>query len=189
MNVLEKFLKNIPLTDSQRAKVLALFQKIELEQDSVFIEQGQVATKIGLVESGIMMYVQNDEQGKFWVCDFAEVGNWVTQYKSVSTQAPSPLSIIALEPVTLYMISYQNITELSNEMPEFEKGTRKIVEKELFNLIDRSHHLQTLTASERYDKIRENRPNLLQRVPQYYLASYLGIAPQSLSRLRNSVKS
>ncbi len=186
MNILEKFLQDSRIEESHRSKIQQVFKKTNLDKESHFIEQGQINSKIGLVESGILMYIQTDENGKFWVCDFAVEGEWVTQYQSVSQQIPSPLSIITLEPSIIHVVMYQEMSKLNEEISGFESLTRSIVEKEFFDMIERSHSLQSLNARERYEHILENQPYLLQRVPQYYLASYLGIAPQSLSRLRNS---
>ncbi len=186
MNILEKFLLDNHIEESHREIIQNVFRKINLSEESHFIEQGKITTNIGLVESGILMYIQTDENGKYWVCDFAVEGEWVTQYQSVSQQTPSPLSIITLEPSIIHVITHKKISKLNKEIPEFESLTRSIVEKEFFDMIERSHSFQSLNASERYKRILENQPYLLQRVPQYYLASYLGITPQSLSRLRNS---
>lgn len=186
MDLLEKLLLDNLIKKTQRERILQSFRKINLDKESRFIEQGQIAKKIGLVESGILIFIQTDEAGKFSVCDFAVEGEWVTQYQSVSQQTPSPLSIIALEPSIIHVITYEKISKLNKDVIEFDRLTRTIIEKKFFDVIDRSHNLQSLSASERYESVLKNQPYLLQRVPQYYLASYLGITPQSLSRLRNS---
>lgn len=186
MNIIEKLLQDYGIEEAHRKIIRQVFKKVRLEKESLFLEQGKISTKIGIVESGLLMYLQTDESGKLWVCDFAVEGNWVTQYKSVSQQTPSPLSIIALEPAIVHVIAFQEITQLNKVIPEFESLTRRILENEFFTMIERSHSMQTLNAKERYKLIIENQPELLQRVPQYYLASYLGITPQSLSRLRKS---
>ncbi len=183
-----EFLSQQQFDAAQVEAILRNFEPSPLKKNSFFLESGQICRQAAYVEAGILMYVKINDRGEALVCDFACEGQWVTQYESFIRQAPSPLSIKAIEPVDLQVISLKALNKLQAEIPAFEKYTRSIIEAEFFSSISRSSELQTLRAEERYLQMLEKNPELLQRVPQYHLANYLGIAPQSLSRIRKNFK-
>lgn len=188
MNHLMQGLAKGKFGNTEVEAILSYFETHQINKGDIFLKEEKVCRKVALVESGLMMYARLDELGQEIVCDFAQEGDWVTQYQSFVTQSPSPLSIQALEKTILSTISYDNLQKLYQEVPSFERYTRSIIEKEFFSAILRNNQLQVLSAEQRYEQILTQKPSLLQRVPQYHIASYLGIAPQSLSRIRKNFK-
>lgn len=185
---LPKHLSQQRFDPHQIATILSYFDPIEIEKQGFFLKTGQICRRAAFIESGFLMYFKINDRGEEVVCDFAQEGSWVAQYESFIHQAQSPLSIKAIEPTRIQAISFDALNKLYEMVPAFEKYTRSIVEKEFFNSIKRSADFQALLAEERYQQILNTKPELLQRVPQYYLANYLGVAPQSLSRIRKNFK-
>lgn len=175
------------LTESEKTFVLGKFEKVVLEKESHILKEGETCRSVALVLSGIMMYYKITEQGEEKIYDFAIENDWVSQYQSMITQTPSPLSIKAIEKTTLYIISAENLQTLYDQIPIFERIARKIIEKAFIYNINRADDLQNLKAEDRYKNLMKVYPELLQRVPQYYIAGFLGIAPQSLSRIRKNI--
>jgi CRP-like cAMP-binding protein len=162
------------------------FQHKKLKKGDSFIEQGQLCRYVAYIEKGMVIYGKTLADGQELICDFAKESDWITQYESFINTSLSPLSIVALEPTTLQVISYDNLQKLYEAIPAFEAYTRKIIERVFFSSLSRNNELQALKAEERYAKFAKENQELIQRVPQYHIASYLGIAPQSLSRIRKN---
>lgn len=163
------------------------FQSTILEKGEYFLNAGQICRKIGYIESGLILYYQIDESGDEIVCDFAKESDWITQYESFRNQTISPITIKALETTTVQFITFNALQKLYAEIPAFEQLSQRIIEKMFFSALSRSNSLQMLSAEARYAKFANDNPEIIQRVPQYHIARYLGIAPQSLSRIRKKI--
>jgi CRP-like cAMP-binding protein len=170
--------------EEELALIEKSFMKVPLQKEDYFLREGQISNYIGLVESGLVLYKRTSDVGEEIICDFAKEGEWVTQYHSFASRVKSLLSIQAIEPTILHVVSYENLNSLYAAIPGFERIARQLIEKFFIQMIQRADNLQNLKAEERYEKLLKESPDLLQRVPQYFIASYLGMAPQSLSRIR-----
>lgn len=162
------------------------FQQKILEKDDHFVKEGEICKGVAFIEKGLVMYYNISESGQEVVCDFAKENQWFTQYESFIRQSPSHLSIKAIEPTEIQFLSFHAAQQINVEIPGFELFTRKIIEEVFFASLTRSKELQVLRAEQRYARFAKENPGLIQRVPQYYIASFLGIAPQSLSRIRKN---
>jgi len=120
------------------------------------------------------------------VCDFAFEIDWITQYKSLLNNLPSALFIKALEESVIYWFNAKDMEELTELLPKANNIRTRLAEKYFTASIERTAALTNLKAENRYQLLIEQRPEIYQRVPQYHIASYLGIKPQSLSRIRSS---
>jgi CRP/FNR family transcriptional regulator, anaerobic regulatory protein len=178
---LKKF-KNLTLEEIKI--ILDNFSTILLDKQDYFLKEGQICKSVGFIESGLVMYYKLTNEGQELVCDFGSENDWVTQYESLTKKTASTLYIKAIEPTTLNIISFEKINALYKKVPFFENITRQLVEKVFFEILKRAEDFQSLKAEERYEKLLKENPQILNRLPQYYIASYLGIAPQSLSRIR-----
>ena len=111
-------------------------------------------------------------------------GDFVISIISFLTQQPATEYVELLEPSIIYSISYAQLAELYRSFPEFNYVGRVLTERYYVQSEQRAYQLRTLSATERYVQLVREFPNLAQRVPLKYLASHLGIAPETLSRLR-----
>jgi len=154
-----------------------------LKKGEHFLEIGKVNTSLGYIEKGLAMYYRVVDDEEIPV-DFGIEGDWVSYLKSFNTQEASDLGIKMLEDSSLYYLSFTSLGELFQMQPKFMALKTYYVERSLMDMAQHSANLATLDARDRYYKFMREKPHLINRLPQYYIASYLGIQPQSLSRIR-----
>ena len=184
MNVLNDYLnQNFNFYATEVETISTYFKKVDLEKGAFFLKEGQVCKKVAFIEKGALLYYELID-GQEKVCDFAFENDWITQYKSMLNNLPSELNIRTLEPTILHQISLGQMASLMDELPKANVLRSSLAEQYFTESAERATNLANLKAEDRYRKMVEQKPELLQRVPQYYVASYLGIKPQSLSRIR-----
>jgi CRP/FNR family transcriptional regulator, anaerobic regulatory protein len=183
LNVLENIKIAGKLSDAEFALLTSRMESRTIEKSAHFLEIGKVNRELGFVEQGLAMYYRiiNDEEVPV---DFAIEGNWVSYLKSFNDQSPADLGIKMLEDSRVHCISFSNLQQLFTEYPKFMALKTYYVEQSMMDMAQHSADLATLDARERYYKFMKEKPQLINRVPQYYIAAYLGIKPQSLSRIR-----
>ena len=145
--------------------------------------EGQYCKEVGFVEEGVFIYYQiidGDEK----ICDFAFENDWVTHYKSLLGGLPSELNIKALEKSKVLLLDMDKMEELGNKNPRVLTIRTSLAEEYFTKSTERASNLTNLDAKGRYEALLEEIPSIHQRVAQYHIASYLGIKPQSLSRIR-----
>jgi CRP-like cAMP-binding protein len=132
---------------------------------------------------GILLWNNNN-----FVCiDLCFEGDFFGDYMSFLTQAISPLEVITFEPSKIFRISQTNFEKLSFNNQFGDKICRFAAEGLFIHKQTQQINLLTKTSSQRYSELIAKQPNIIQRTPQKYIASYLGITPQSLSRIRNEL--
>ncbi len=183
-NILQLIPTLAKLNDDQKKLVADNFTEKKVQKGEVILEAGQVCKFVAFVEKGLFIFSNINDEGDEKVCDFAVENQWISQYKSMIGKTPSPISIQALEDSLVQIIFFEDLQQISEQMPEIELTFRQIIDPLLISMVERSNDFQNLKAQERYQKFVQSNFELSQRVPQYYIASFLGIAPQSLSRIR-----
>lgn len=148
-----------------------------------FLKAGQVSKHLGYIKTGLMMHYKIVD-GVEIPADFAIENEWVAYLKSFSTGTPSDMYIKAIEDTTMFTLSLNKMTELFSTQPKLMALRSYYTELSFIRNVEHTSNLATLNAKQRYYKLMENRKEIINRVPQYYIAAYLGIKPQSLSRLR-----
>ena len=152
------------------------------------IQQGQTATEIGFLLSGsCRLFYEQDGQEKTTYFFFEN--NLVGDYLGCLTNQPSTLSIQALEDCELLSFRYDVLTTLFQQFPAYQLFGRKLAEYLYMGLDIRVAELLTLSPEERYLKFLDThaKRKIMERIPQQYIASYLGITPVSLSRIRRRI--
>lgn len=165
---------------------LSEFKKKELKKNEIFIEQGEICHVVGLIEKGLMVCVYNKD-GEEIIDEFGFEKGFITNYYSFLTQSPSQKEIRALEPCIVHFITRQSLEKLGSQYPFIEKMSRMMNEKLFLRAHDRIKSLLLESAQERYEKMIAQRPDLAQRIPQYMLASYLHVKPETISRIRKKL--
>ncbi len=128
-----------------------------------------------------LFYLTHD--GKEFNQAFKFEGDLVAGYASLLTSSPCQFSIEALEETELLLLPFKEITELFDKDHSLERLGRKVAEQHFLNKEKREAAFLLLNAKERYEELLKERPNINQRVPQYHIASYLGITAEGLNRL------
>ena len=171
------------LSDADFQLLKSRFELRTFKKGEHFLEIGKVNSSLGFIEKGLAMYYRiiNDEEVPV---DFAIEGNWASYLKSFNNQSPADLGIKMLEDSVLHCVSFSILQQLFVEYPKFMALKTYYVEQSMMDMAQHSADLATLDARGRYYKFMREKPQLINRVPQYYIAAYLGIKPQSLSRIR-----
>ena len=157
---------------------------LSIPSKTILLEEGKVAEKLYLIRKGCLrLFFYND--GKDITFQFFFEGDFVASFDSLYKRTPSLFYLESIEPTELTAIKRDDFYKLINN----DLSLRQLYEEKL---IDRFHAYQQLflsriknTPQHRYEELLKEYPNIIQRVPQHYIASYLGITPVSLSRIRN----
>jgi CRP-like cAMP-binding protein len=147
------------------------------------LQEGQICRHLGYIESGLTMYYRLHD-GIEIPTDFAAENEWASHLNSFTNKSAADMNIKALEDTRLLRLSAENFEKIYTYQPRF------LLLKDYYTQLSFNKHtrhtadLAMLNAKQRYQKFVREKTDLINRVPQYYIAAYLGIKPQSLSRLR-----
>lgn len=173
----------IPLTTDEELIIDQLFERHNIEPGGFFLQAGEVCRYVGFVTEGLLRYYVLDD-GEEHTYDFSPEPTFVCNYESFLTQTPSVRYIQALELTTLLCISHADLQKLYEKLEHGQQFGRLVAEQLFVATLQKLTSFYRETADERYDNFLRLFPGVAERVPQYVVASYVGIKPQSLSRLR-----
>ena len=185
-HIREVVLQYVPdFTEEELNAIEKNFYHKSLKKHEYLLKVGEVANEVVFINKGIMRnYVPVPNKGQI-TNYFAEENMFNTSSVSFFTRNPSFEAIQAIEHCKILAIQYDSLQQLYNQYHNWEKLGRLFVESILIEQDFRLRWFIEQSAQERYEKFSQNYPHLLQRVQQYHIASYLGITPESLSRLRS----
>lgn len=164
--------------------LLEAFQKVEFDSRQMIVEAGGQANHFYLVQYGVQMIYFISEKGDKVILGFSYHGNVSGVYDAFIRRTPSQLFLEAITLSKLYALSYAKYQELFDLFPEFFKWRTYFTESILFGRLTRESEMMTASAKERFDAFIQRCPKELLDIPQKYLASYLGMKPETFSRLR-----
>ena len=174
------------LTEESWLKVQEQFTVQYLRKGELLTRNGEVCRQVSFINRGLLrMFYLVD--GKEICVGFGKENDYLAQYDSFLTGQPSIGNIDALEDCELINLSYDNVQALYAAEPVFQIFGRKIAEMLFLMISSQTNELLTLTPEERYKALLQDEPYIVQRVPQYMIASYIGITPEHLSRLRRKM--
>lgn len=176
----------ITLTDDECCQLAHLFYPLKLDKRETWIREGDMFTDIAFVVKGCFRtyFIKNDIER---TSQFFFENSWYTDYESWITRQPTMVSIEALEPTELMLIPFRELERLYEQNPKFERVGRLMAENTLIRIRNRNISLLNDSPEERYLKLIKERPKVIERVPQHLIASYLGIEPETLSRIRKKI--
>ena len=148
-----------------------------------FLNLDQVSRHIAFIDSGLMMHYSLHD-GVEIPCNFSLEGDWMGSLKSFTSGSPTEVAIKALEDTWIREISVGQTEQLFLSSPRWLQFKNHLVQQVFFNITQHNADFAMLDAKARYYKFMREKPGLFNRIPQYYIAAYLGIKPQSLSRIR-----
>ena len=147
--------------------------------------EGHYTDKAYFIQKGLLFSYKTLESGDIQVVRFAKENFWIGDLNSFIWGSKALFTIEALEPSELWSIARVEWDHLMKESRPFETYFRILIQTAYANLLIELSDIYSEDAEAKYIRLREQYPDLLQRVPQYLIASYLGILPSSLSRIRN----
>ena len=184
MQVLLHHITNIYRLSEEALDALSSgFKKVEMSKGEFLLQEGSVCRNMYFLEQGCLrgFYLLEEKEITHW---FAFENDFVTSFHSFITRKPSVENLQLLEDSILWQISYDSLHDLYDRFPEIERLGRMTCEKYYIRLEERYVNSQFKTAAERYQDLLNTNPLLLQRFSLGYIASYLGISQETLSRIR-----
>ena len=178
------FSKHISLDEQEKETFTSLSEVLQVEKRTCVLEAGEVCKHEYFVLEGCLRSFYFDEEAMEHTTMFATEGWWTGNLKSFVRETPSSFYLEAIEPSVLVRLSKDAVEQLYVSVPKFERYFRILLQNRLLSTQDRIGDHLSSTAKERYLKFLDTYPTLLQRVPLKHIASYLGITPTYLSRLR-----
>jgi CRP-like cAMP-binding protein len=186
--LIEAIRRYVPLSPHHCEAIQKLFQMSSVKKGEYWLREGEVCRQLAFIDEGLLRFYMNEE-GQDITHFFAGAGNFVCDYESFLKHIPSRKNIQAMETTILWTISKQNLEIFYRKIEHGEKFGRLLMETELLNTIERFLEHYTFSPEQRYRNFLVQFAPLLERIPQYYIASYVGVQPQSLSRIRKRIAS
>ncbi|TAM99218.1 MAG: Crp/Fnr family transcriptional regulator [Chitinophagaceae bacterium] len=183
----EKIRENISISEEEFNFCKTLFQPKKLRKKRFLLGEDDVCKYTAFVEKGLLRSFIIDEKGTEHILQFSLEGWWAADLSSFLTGEPSKYNIEALEDCELLLMTKPAWDLLLEKIPVFERYFRILIEKNLIVTQRRLIASFSDTAEEKYYKLIQNFPHILQRVPQHMIASYLGVTRETLSRVRGQI--
>jgi CRP-like cAMP-binding protein len=174
----------MPLTGEQFDFIRALLIPKHLEKGEILIREGEVAKYGSFVSSGCLRSYVVDNKGKEHIIQFAPETWWLADLHSLATGTPTLYFIDALEASDILLLDAGSHKKIMEKIPGFASSFQAGQQKHIAAKDKRIIATLTATAEERFQNFLQTYPSIAQRVPQHMLASYLGVTPETLSRIR-----
>lgn len=182
-NLKKKILSYTKVNEKSLDYWLSFYEKIELKKGEALISAGQVVIHFYYLESGCIYYYKMQD-GETKVLEFYTEDVFFTDLPSYVKGSPSRYFLRATEDTTVYAIKKTDTEKSFDDSHQLERFGRLSMQEAFIKSYSRVERLNSRTNEERYLRLLEKRPGLLQRVPQYLIASYLGLTPVGLSKIR-----
>ena len=167
-----------------------LFSKIihrNYLKDQYLTQQGDVCKSVCFILSGCTKMFHIDKEGQEHIVMFSIEDWWASDLGSFISQTPADYNVQCIENTELIQFTYEKLEELYKDIPKLERLFRKIVERSFVASQKRLIRNFSIPAKERYLLFKENYPKIEQRIPQYMVASYLGITKEFLSKIKSKL--
>jgi CRP-like cAMP-binding protein len=185
METIINYLDSIyPMSDGCKEQLSSILRLKEISKKDLLLRAGHICQHIYFIQKGLLRcyYYKNDVEISSW---FMKEGDVVVSVESFFYQKTSYESIEALEDCELYYIRYNELQELYRNYPEFNFIARVLTEKYYCLSEQRLFSIRMMRAAERYEYLLEHFPVIVGRVPAKYIASYLGITAEMLSKIKS----
>nr|WP_199000824.1 Crp/Fnr family transcriptional regulator [Flavobacterium sp. ASV13] len=176
----------LPLNDTEKEELNKYIIEKRVKRRQFILQESDVCRHYNFVVSGLFKMYAVDKNGIEHNIQFASENEWITDIGSFHSDKPSHLYIEAIEPSVILQIEKKNLLFLYTHFPKFDRNFRVIIENKFIELENRVLQNISSTAEERYQTFLGQYPNLSNRLPNNQIASYLGITPEFLSKIRNN---
>jgi CRP-like cAMP-binding protein len=183
--LLDYFNGILPLTPGEKQLVESKFHPHLYLKKQYALQHGDICQYFNFMVRGCLRLYQVDNEGTVHILQFATENQWILDLASFHKEIPSKLDIDALEETVVLRITRNDLIELYLNGPHFNRIFRVLLENSFMHQQERLSQLFSSTAEERYQSFLETYPHLLTRLSQIQIASYLGVTPEFLSRIRN----
>lgn len=187
-NLFKHIDQKVTLTTEEKEVVFSFFRVKKLRRRQFLLQEEDICVDFAFVSEGLLKSYVLDEKGNENVNLFGWEGWWIADFQSFLFQTPATLAIEAMEDCELLLLSKENYERMLDEVPAMERYFRLVYERSLATKDQRLVHAQTYSAEEKYISLIAMYPELLQRIPQSLLASFLGLTPETFSRIKHKKK-
>jgi CRP-like cAMP-binding protein len=185
----QKFNEKVPLTQEEEEKIRNYLMPKKVRKKQYVLQEGDVCKAISFVEKGALRSYTVHETGSEHIFQFALEGWLISDLYSFLTGEPAKYNIDALEDSELVLITKHAHEDLLNKVQKYETYIRLQLTGAYIALQRRITSVNSLTLEERYKNLTLMYPDIIQRVPQHMIASYMGLTPETLSRVRRKMLS
>lgn len=175
------------ITSAEEAKLKEFFIPKKIRKRQYVLNAGDVCQYITFVEKGMLRSFTVDDDGNEHVVQFAIEGWWISDVGSFISGNNALYNIEALEDSEVLNLTKQAMDDMMDQLPQLERYFRLLMQNNIIVLQRRVIAYMSLSAEEKYLKLMDVCPDIISRAPQQYVASYLGITPETLSRVRKQV--
>lgn len=184
---LKKYCKQtVPLLDTELALIDKYFEVKYLNKKEFILQDNIVCNFIAFIEKGSVRHF-HIKDGVEKTCDISFDNSWVTDFQSFTYDTIGKMNLQVMEDTTVFLIRKTNLYKLYNECNKYETFGRLMAEQVAQRATEIAMSLSSDKPEERFQNLIKKQPDLFQRVPQKYIASFLGVSPESLSRIRNRI--
>lgn len=180
--------KIVELNDSEKQHLINSLEVLHFKKKTLIVKEGVVSKYVYFINSGTLRSFYSKD-GEEVTTQFYFQNSYCSSYSSFLNQTKGRLNIECLSDVELLALSYENVQKMYQTSKAFNTFGRRISEYLYIDFFERSSSLLLDDAKTRYLNLLKERPEVLKTVPNYMIASYIGITPESLSRLKKQILS
>lgn len=177
----------IDLTEQEDEQFQSCLKKIAVKKGDYLLQTGQICKGRYFVVTGCLRLYYIDNKDNEQIMHFGLDNWWITEYDSLLNNTPSTFTIQAIADTEILILNQASFANLILEIPLINTLFREIMEKSFIASQRRMEYMLSYSGEERYHKFITQNPEFLQRVPQYMIASYLGMSPEFYSKLRSQI--
>lgn len=186
-NLINKIKKSISLSSEAEKYIYSIAKEKSVSKGEILIREGQTVNKTFFVTQGSLRSFCIDKEGKEHTLQFAIKDWWISDFMAIYNHEPASLTVESITNSIVIEFNSQKLDKIYLLFPEFEQFQRKNLERHVVSLHKRILNQMQLTALERYTLFLKQYPDIERDIPNYHIASYLGITQQSLSRVRAEI--
>lgn len=175
------------LSNQEKELVSTVFNLRKLRKKQYFLQEGEICDSFAFIVKGATRMYSVDTKGNEHILKFGMEQWWIGDDESYNLHSPTRYNIDTLEDTWLLTISSNELKEVAKVMPAISFAFNSMQIHNTINLSKRLHSAISLSAEERYDDLFKTEPSILLRFPQGMIASYLGITPETLSRIKRNL--
>jgi CRP-like cAMP-binding protein len=184
---LQKLKETAGFDETDLATIKKFFIPKKLRKKQYLLQEGDVCKFSAFVEKGALRLYSLDDKGGEHILQFAMEGWHIADLYSFLTGETSTYNIEAMEDCELVLITKQSHDELLDKMPKYERYMRLQITNAYLAMQRRLTSIISMPLDERYANLNKDYPHIVQRVPQHMIASYMGLTPETLSRVRRKI--
>ena len=179
--------EKVSLTDRDKETIKTFFVSKKLKKRQYLLQEGDVCRQMAFVAKGLLRTYNVDDKGDEHMSVFGWEGWWLSDLNSFLSGEPAVFNVDAIEDSELLMISRADYEALTIAVPVMDRYFRILYQNSLVTKERRLMSSITHSAEEKYVQLAESNPKIIERIPQNLIASYLGIAPETLSRIKKNL--